>query len=183
MDWRVGDEIIQIGQSLCSPGNFPNRSAGRNLPSSSSVRGKRNTAICPACFMQRPLVNQKGCTRQAHRRYRALPRIRKPNLVFLAARLSSINIERNQATPLEGNTAVFVHIVEFFVKCHGIYSIISSIKTLTLMILHQGRRNLNTYWSEVANGLRSRTPSLRTAAPDCGASPSTASGRVFLLSG
>ena len=35
--WRVCEEIMQINQSSYSPGNFPNKRAGRNLPSSRSV--------------------------------------------------------------------------------------------------------------------------------------------------
>src|SRR3972149_9094596 len=116
MYWRVCDEIMQISQSSYSRGNFPNKSAGRNLPSSRSVCGNRNTTICPACFIQKPPVSQRGCIKQALLLFHALLKItiKKPNPAFPAVRLSAINIERNRAILPEKNAAIFARIGEFF---------------------------------------------------------------------
>ena len=107
---------MQISQSSYSPGNFPNRSAGRNLPSSRSVCGNRNTTTCPACFIQKPPVHQRGCIKQAHLLFHALPKItrKKPNPAFPVLQLSSINIERSRAILPEKNAAIFARIGEFF---------------------------------------------------------------------
>src|SRR3990172_3202688 len=107
---------MQISQSSYSPGNFPNRSAGRNLPSSRSVCGNRNTTTCPACFIQKPPVSQRGYIKQAHPPRRALQKImiKKPNPVFPVVRLSSINIEQSRAILPEKNAAIIARIGEFF---------------------------------------------------------------------
>lgn len=87
---KICDEIIQINQSSYSPGSFPNKRAGRNLPSSRSVYGKRKTTTCPAFFMQRPLVYLTCYTKQVHLVYLALLKtvITKPNPAFLAVQPS-----------------------------------------------------------------------------------------------
>src|SRR5688500_202382 len=107
---------MQINQSSYSPGNFPNRSAGRNLPSSRSVCGKRNTTICPTCFTKKLLLYRKDCTKQTHLPYRASPKptIKKSNLVSLVVRLSCVSIPHSQAILPAKNAAISVRIEGFF---------------------------------------------------------------------
>src|SRR5215208_847470 len=102
---------MQISQSSYSPGSLPNKSAGRNLPSSRSVWGKRNTTTCPAFFMQKLSVYLKCYINQIRFPYYALPTTMttKPNPAFLAVQPSLAGIGQNQTILPEMHAEVFVH--------------------------------------------------------------------------